>query len=112
MNFLLKSDLSKFKNGSNWRQEFKNLIKEAKYLDTSIVNGIRRYSISKINTVAFDYLPMQRWVHIAVVISDDYQGSTVSLYMDAQLASSTTNEKDDGKKLKRRDRKRALQDYK
>lgn len=46
------------------------------------------------NTVSFDYLPMQRWVHIAVVISDDYQGSTVSLYMDAQLASSTTNEKD------------------
>jgi hypothetical protein len=54
----------------------------------------------KDNTVSFDYLPMQRWVHIAVVISDDYQGSTVSLYMDAQLASSTTNEKDDGKKLK------------
>ena len=48
----------------------------------------------KDNTVSFDYLPMQRWVHIAVVISDDYQGSTVSLYMDAQLASSTTNEKD------------------
>jgi len=46
------------------------------------------------NTVSFDYLPMQRWVHIAVVISDDYQGSTVSLYMDAQLASSTTNKKD------------------
>jgi hypothetical protein len=46
------------------------------------------------NTVSFDYLPMQRWVHIAVVITDDYQGSTVSLYMDAQLASSTTNEKD------------------
>jgi hypothetical protein len=43
---------------------------------------------------------MQRWVHIAVVISDDYQGSTVSLYMDAQLASSTTDGKDDGKKLK------------
>jgi len=47
------------------------------------------------NTVSFDYLPMQRWVHIAVVISDDYQGSTVSLYMDAQLASSTTNNKND-----------------
>lgn len=47
------------------------------------------------NTVSFDYLPMQRWVHIAVVISDDYQGSTVSLYMDAQLASSTTNGNDD-----------------
>jgi len=49
---------------------------------------------TKDNTVSFDYLPMQRWVHIAVVISDDYQGSTVSLYMDAQLASSTTDGKD------------------
>lgn len=54
----------------------------------------------KDNTVSFDYLPMQRWVHIAVVISDDYQGSTVSLYMDAQLASSTTNGKDNNKILK------------
>ena len=53
----------------------------------------------KDNTVSFDYLPMQRWVHIAVVISDDYQGSTVSLYMDAQLASSTTDG-NDGKILK------------
>ena len=51
----------------------------------------------KDNTVSFDYLPMQRWVHIAVVITDDYQGSTVSLYMDAQLASSTTNGKDTAK---------------
>lgn len=54
----------------------------------------------KDNTVSFEYLPMQRWVHIAVVISDDYQGSTVSLYMDAQLASSTTDGKDDSKRLK------------
>ena len=54
----------------------------------------------KDNTVSFDYLPMQRWVHIAVVISDDYQGSTVSLYMDAQLASSTTDGKDNNKNLK------------
>jgi hypothetical protein len=51
------------------------------------------------NTVSFDYLPMQRWVHIAVVISDDYQGSTVNLYMDAQLASSATH-MDNDKSLK------------
>lgn len=57
MNFLLKSDLSKFKNETNWRPEFKKLIKDSKFLDTSFVNGIRRYAISKINTVAFDYSP-------------------------------------------------------
>ena len=43
------------------------------------------------NVVYFDYLPMQRWVHIAVVISDDYRGATVALYMDAQLVKSITN---------------------
>ena len=55
---------------------------------------INNIAHNKDNTVAFDYLPMQRWVHIAVVISDDYQGATISLYMDAQLVSSTTNNKD------------------
>lgn len=43
------------------------------------------------NTVHFEYLPMQRWVHIGVVISDNYEGASVSLYMDAQLVSTMTN---------------------
>jgi hypothetical protein len=43
------------------------------------------------NTVNFEYLPMQRWVHIGVVISDNYEGAIVSLYMDAQLVSTTTD---------------------
>jgi len=58
------------------------------------VDNIDNITSTRDNTVAFDYLPMQRWVHIAVVISDDYQGATISLYMDAQLVSSTTNNKD------------------
>lgn len=45
----------------------------------------------KINTVFFEYLPMQRWVHIGVVITDNYQGASVSLYMDSQLVSTTTH---------------------
>lgn len=57
MNFLLKSDLSTFSTNNEWRPEFKKLIQQSKYLDTSFVNGIRRYAISKINTVAFDYSP-------------------------------------------------------
>jgi tetrahydromethanopterin S-methyltransferase subunit G len=43
------------------------------------------------NTVVFDYLPMQRWVHIGVVIYDNYVGASVALYMDAQLVSTTTD---------------------
>ena len=47
------------------------------------------------NTVKFDYLPMQRWVHIAVVINDNFAGASVSLYMDSQLVSTMT----DGEKV-------------
>ena len=57
MNVLLKSDLSNFNNTNDWRSELKKIIKESRYLDTSLVNGIRRYSIGNINTVAFDYSP-------------------------------------------------------
>lgn len=57
MEFLLKSDLATFNKSSNWKGEFRKLINESKYIDTSIVNGIRRYSIGKLNTVAFDYSP-------------------------------------------------------
>jgi hypothetical protein len=44
------------------------------------------------NTVKFDYLPMQRWVHIAVVINDNFAGASVSLYMDSQLVSTSTHD--------------------
>ena len=50
-NFLLKSDLSNFTS-------IEKLITESKYIDTSLVNGLRRYIIGKINTLAFDYSPV------------------------------------------------------
>tara|TARA_B100001778_G_C18605378_1_gene639494 strand:+ start:9452 stop:10423 length:972 start_codon:yes stop_codon:yes gene_type:complete len=74
------------------------ILKDSKLLihfpSTNTPDSIDKITNSTDNTVAFDYLPMQRWVHIAVVITDDYQGATISLYMDAQLVSSTTNNKD------------------
>ena len=58
-NFILKSDLSKLPN----KDILQNLIKESKYLDTSLVNGLRRYIISKINTLAFEYSPTPQEVN-------------------------------------------------
>ena len=58
-NFILKSDLSKIPN----KDILQNLIKESKYLDTSFVNGLRRYIISKINTLAFEYSPTPQEVN-------------------------------------------------
>lgn len=76
------------------------ILKDSKLLihfpSPTSLTSIDTITYKKDNTVAFDYLPMQRWVHIAVVISDDYQGATISLYMDAQLVSSTTDRKEEG----------------
>lgn len=54
-NYLFKSDLSDLSDN------IQNLVKSSKYIDTSIINGLRRYIISKINTLAFDYshVPME-----------------------------------------------------
>ncbi len=60
MNFLLKSNINESTfpaNEKEWKPYFKKIIQDSKYLDTSIVNGIRRYSIGKLNTVAFEYSP-------------------------------------------------------
>jgi DNA-directed RNA polymerase alpha subunit/DNA-directed RNA polymerase subunit L len=44
-------------NPSDWKTYHSSLINKGHYLDTSFVNGLRRYAISNINTVAFEYSP-------------------------------------------------------
>ena len=56
------------------------------------MDGNKQYN----NTVCFDYIPLQRWVHIGVVISDNYQGPQISLYMDAQLVKNVVDGQDTG----------------
>lgn len=41
--------------------------------------------------VTIDYLPMQRWVHVAMVVTDGVNGGTVDTYLDAELAKSVTH---------------------
>lgn len=53
--FTLGSNLTSFKKKSDWKKQLIKLVSESKYLDTSLVNGIRRYAISKISTLAFHY---------------------------------------------------------
>lgn len=56
-NYLFKSDLSNLSQSDT----IQKLVKSSKYIDTSLINGLRRYIISKINTLAFDYshVPME-----------------------------------------------------
>ena len=45
--------------------------------------------------IKFEYLPLQRWVHIGIVVNDNYSGTTVTLYMDSEIVKSVTNGGDD-----------------
>lgn len=48
--------------------------------------------------IKFDYLPLQRWVHIGIVVNDNYSGTTVTLYMDSEIVKSVTNGGDSSNK--------------
>lgn len=49
------------------------------------------------HAVEIDYVPMQRWVHVGIVVSDGIDGGLVQVYLDAELASTSgsTDEKKD-----------------
>ena len=55
--YLFKSDLKDLQESNT----IQTLVKTSKYIDTSLINGLRRYIITKINTLAFDYshVPME-----------------------------------------------------
>ena len=60
------------------------------------LSGIKATMENDFNTVAtIDYVPTQRWVHIGVVVNDNYQGGNITLYVDGELAKSiNTGNKD------------------
>ena len=62
----------------------------------STLDGISPSNETDFNTVAtLDYVPLQRWVHIGVVVNDNYNGGNITLYVDGELAKSTnTGEKE------------------
>ena len=41
--------------------------------------------------ITIDYVPMQRWVHVAVVVNDGINGGTMTVYLDGEVAKSVTN---------------------
>lgn len=49
------------------------------------IDNLRKYGIT------IDYIPMQRWVHVAVVVNDGVNGGTMTVYIDGEVAKSVTN---------------------
>ena len=67
------SETMKLKSIYNKDKEvnIKEIIKEGKYLDTSYVNAIRRYSISNIETLAFEYHQVPQNINYINIIKND-----------------------------------------
>jgi hypothetical protein len=50
------------------------------------------YLVSKYG-ITIDYIPIQRWVHIAVVVNEDTNSGSISAYVDSELVKTMTTGK-------------------
>ena len=48
---------------------------------------------SNVHGIVFDYVPMQRWVHLAVVVNEGSSGGTVMGFVDGELVKTITSAK-------------------
>lgn len=43
--------------------------------------------------ITIDYIPLQRWVHVAIVVNEDVNSGSITAYMDGELTHVVTKEK-------------------
>lgn len=48
--------------------------------------------LRKLRGITIDYIPLQRWVHVAVVVNEDVNGGTITSYVDGELVSVAKSE--------------------
>ena len=61
-----------------------------KNLKTDLSDSEAISFLSQTHGIRFDYVPMQRWVHLAVVIDEEANGGTVMGYLDGELVKTVT----------------------
>lgn len=61
-------------------------------LVTTDVPNLLDYLTAKYG-ITIDYIPIQRWVHVAVVVNETINGGTISAYLDAELVKVVTTGK-------------------
>jgi hypothetical protein len=83
---------------ANYSTTFGNGLKDVENLtDDQRINFME-------NGITIDYIPIQRWVHIAVVINENSNGGTIMSYVDAEYTKVvTTNDLINGKTIKIKD---------
>lgn len=47
--------------------------------------------LSTVHGITIDYVPMQRWVHVAVVVNEESDGGVISAYIDGELTKTVSN---------------------
>lgn len=57
-------------------------------------NFVKLQYASAMRGITVDYVPIQRWVHIGVVVNENVNGGSIASYVDGELVkTSTTNKK-------------------
>lgn len=51
-----------------------------------------QYAVAR-RGITVDYVPLQRWVHIGVVVNEDANGGSIASYVDGELVKTVTSNK-------------------
>jgi phosphohistidine swiveling domain-containing protein len=46
--------------------------------------------LSAVHGITIDYIPMQRWVHVGIVVNEESRGGVVMAYLDGELVKTVT----------------------
>lgn len=79
------TDSSQFMLGGN------NQSDKIPNFDTSVSKQQQLDFFSSVHGITLDYIPTQRWVHIAVVVNEESSGGIIMAYVDGELAKTVTS---------------------
>lgn len=58
--------------------------------DNATDDAIASY-LNTIHGITIDYVPLQRWVHIAVVVNEELNGGSITAYVDGELKNAVNS---------------------
>lgn len=62
---------------------------------TAVAAGVtpaqRMAFLSSVHGITIDYIPMQRWVHVGIVVNEESSGGIIMAYIDGELVQTVTS---------------------
>ena len=63
-------------------------------IDVKAATEDQKYAIIRqLRGITIDYVPLQRWVHVAIVVNEDVNNGSITAYVDGELTKVVTSEK-------------------